>query len=524
MKKSLGIFLISALSSLFLVAPSPASAATVTGIFPSKLEVESVGPDYTNEKPLLTNLVDVSNRGLIDGNQYVSPSGMTADFIQLTFGPFAQGNSNRIPDGNCLSSLTLSVTADLTGSGIILYYWNKARMSVGKSQSVVRSIDSVNTIKNGKVGQTLAYNIVEGDNPAWGTTRSYRSTIAATSGDVTRTHDIGIQDLSTKDLNDGNFVVTVSAINSTDILKNVSLSYVSTNVGCKTPVTISSVTDSKEFDDSATATAGKVPLVTAGTLAAGDGLDPATCVQTFNTKTIGTNKGLDVNRGCKILDTSNPSAPVDNTANYEISWAAALGTVSAASAPSSGGSSGSSGGGSSVTYRSVTFDANGGTGTTPAVSNYTTTALPAHSLVKPGFVFTGWNTKADGTGIAYADKATYPFTSDVTLYAQWVPVKAAAKVKQYISTFAGDKATLTPKMRATIAGWVKKLPKDSVITCQGSTSGSKVTAFDKRLASNRAKNVCVEAVKRRSDLTYSIQLNPSSATKVSARHVWMIQN
>lgn len=183
-----------------------------------------------------------------------------------------------------------------------------------------------------------------------------------------------------------------------------------------------------------------------------------------------------------------------------------------------------SGGSLSVTYRSVTFDANGGTGTTQTVSNYTATALPAHSMVRPGFVFTSWNTKADGTGIAYADKATYTFDADVTLYAQWIPAKGAAKVKKYIGTFAGDKPVLTRKMKSTISRWVKKLPPNAVITCQGSTSGSKATAFHKRLASNRAKNVCVEAVKRREDLTYSIKLNPASATKVSARHVWMIQN
>lgn len=98
-----------------------------------------------------------------------------------------------------------------------------------------------------------------------------------------------------------------------------------------------------------------------------------------------------------------------------------------------------------------------------------------------------------------------------------------SKAEKYISTFAGDKASLTTKMKITIAGWVKTLPRNAVITCQGSTSGSKVTAFDKRLAFNRAENVCVDAVKRRADLTYVIKLNPSSATKASARHVWMTQ-
>jgi hypothetical protein len=183
-----------------------------------------------------------------------------------------------------------------------------------------------------------------------------------------------------------------------------------------------------------------------------------------------------------------------------------------------------SSGSSQVTYRSVTFDSNGGTGRMTAASNHKATALPAHSFVRLGFVFISWNTKADGTGVVYADKAIYTFVLDLTLYAQWAPVNPAAPLKLLISTFVGDKSVLTSKMRVTIAAWVKKLPKGSIITCRGSTSGKNVTAFDKRLASARAKNVCVESVRNRRDLTYFIQLNPSSSTKPSARHVWIITN
>jgi uncharacterized repeat protein (TIGR02543 family) len=183
-----------------------------------------------------------------------------------------------------------------------------------------------------------------------------------------------------------------------------------------------------------------------------------------------------------------------------------------------------SSGSSQVTYRVVTFDSNGGTGRMTSVSNQASSALPANSFVKLGFVFNGWNTKADGTGTSFADKGTYPFASNVTLYAQWVPVKPVTKLKLLISTFVGDKSALTSNMRVDIAAWVKKLPKGSAITCRGSTSGKNVTAFDKRLASARAKNVCVEAARKRSDLKYFIQLNPSSSTKASARHVWILQN
>jgi uncharacterized repeat protein (TIGR02543 family) len=43
------------------------------------------------------------------------------------------------------------------------------------------------------------------------------------------------------------------------------------------------------------------------------------------------------------------------------------------------------------------------------------------SLVKTGFTFSGWNTKADGTGTPYAAGATYNGSSgNLILYANWV--------------------------------------------------------------------------------------------------------
>jgi len=42
------------------------------------------------------------------------------------------------------------------------------------------------------------------------------------------------------------------------------------------------------------------------------------------------------------------------------------------------------------------------------------------NLVKTGYIFVGWNTKADGTGTDYADGATFSMgTADETLYAKW---------------------------------------------------------------------------------------------------------
>jgi YVTN family beta-propeller protein len=72
----------------------------------------------------------------------------------------------------------------------------------------------------------------------------------------------------------------------------------------------------------------------------------------------------------------------------------------------------------SIDY-TVTFNANGGTGTMAVETENTPTNLTANAFTYAGYTFTGWNTAMNGSGTAYANEASYPFTSSVTLYAQW---------------------------------------------------------------------------------------------------------
>ncbi len=77
-------------------------------------------------------------------------------------------------------------------------------------------------------------------------------------------------------------------------------------------------------------------------------------------------------------------------------------------------------------FYTIAFNANGGTGTMsniPAQYGFNVT-LPSNTFTRNGYTFNGWNTKADGTGTAYANEATvknltYVNNSTVTLYAQW---------------------------------------------------------------------------------------------------------
>ncbi len=72
-------------------------------------------------------------------------------------------------------------------------------------------------------------------------------------------------------------------------------------------------------------------------------------------------------------------------------------------------------------FYTVHFDANGGTGT---MADQTFDAgeeknLTANAFTLTGYRFTGWNTKADGSGMTYTDQQNIYLMKSLTLYAQW---------------------------------------------------------------------------------------------------------
>ena len=73
----------------------------------------------------------------------------------------------------------------------------------------------------------------------------------------------------------------------------------------------------------------------------------------------------------------------------------------------------------------VIFDANGGTGSLANETDNVATSLSLFStgtMARSGYTFAGWNTLSGGGGTSYGDGASYPFTSDVTLFAQWTSI------------------------------------------------------------------------------------------------------
>ena len=79
---------------------------------------------------------------------------------------------------------------------------------------------------------------------------------------------------------------------------------------------------------------------------------------------------------------------------------------------------------SSVTTYTVTYNANGGTGTmtdpnSPYTSGSTVTVLANAFTAPSGMTFSGWNTAANGSGTSYAANDHFNISANTTLYAQW---------------------------------------------------------------------------------------------------------
>ncbi len=74
-----------------------------------------------------------------------------------------------------------------------------------------------------------------------------------------------------------------------------------------------------------------------------------------------------------------------------------------------------------VNVHTITFNANGGTGSMDVVrvKDGESITLSTNEFTYAKAEFAGWNTAANGSGTAYADKGTVKPTANITLYAQW---------------------------------------------------------------------------------------------------------
>ena len=105
-----------------------------------------------------------------------------------------------------------------------------------------------------------------------------------------------------------------------------------------------------------------------------------------------------------------------------------------------------------IVYHTITFDANGGSGTmTPRTIGETSSYyfnIASDFTAPTGYGFSHWNTKADGSGTTYEWGYYYPILEDITLYAQWEKVESSLDVNlpestrfSISQTVNGDKVT-----------------------------------------------------------------------------------
>lgn len=107
-----------------------------------------------------------------------------------------------------------------------------------------------------------------------------------------------------------------------------------------------------------------------------------------------------------------------------------------------------SSGGDTTTKYTVSYNANGGSGTP---SNQTKTqgtnlVLSSTKPTRSGYTFVNWNTKGDGTGKSYAPGATYSTDANLTLYAIWkINASGGPVTKKYTIKFDANGGTGTTK-------------------------------------------------------------------------------
>ena len=184
--------------------------------------------------------------------------------------------------------------------------------------------------------------------------------------------------------------------------------------------------------------------------------------------------------------------------------------------------------------QTVTFDANGGTGSMNNQATNTPTALTANTYTRTAHTFTDWNTATDGTGTSYADQATYPFTTSTTLYAQWTenpnpdptppttnpgptPAPPGADPGQ-APTFETDlhMQKSTKKGKRLHVGKKQRLIKAVVRNADGEPSISKATARCSARGKTLERKNCALKVKT-TDTAVTVRVRPECSTGVKVK-------
>ncbi len=161
----------------------------------------------------------------------------------------------------------------------------------------------------------------------------------------------------------------------------------------------------------------------------------------------------------------------------------------------------------------VTFNANGGSGTMAAQSivSGTSAALTTNAFTRTGYNFSSWNTLANGTGTSYSNGASFTMgAANATLYAQW------STNPSYTITFNANGGSGTMNAQSIVSGMSAAL-NSNTFTRSGYTFAGWATSSTGAVAyANGATytmgsaNVTLYA--KWTAITYSVTYNSNGAT------------
>jgi len=144
----------------------------------------------------------------------------------------------------------------------------------------------------------------------------------------------------------------------------------------------------------------------------------------------------------------------------------------------------------------VTYNGNGNMGGVAPTDTYlyqqgeSVTVLGAGNLFKPGYLFSGWNTAADGSGTFQAAGSTFNMgTANVTLYAQWTTPTYTVSFDSQGGSAVSSQAvvdgglvtepTVPMKTGYTFGGWYKEPECTNAWNFNTDTVTSNVTLYAK---------------------------------------------
>ncbi len=146
-----------------------------------------------------------------------------------------------------------------------------------------------------------------------------------------------------------------------------------------------------------------------------------------------------------------------------------------------------------ATTDTLTFDANGGSGTVTAIAGSagSTITLPGQTgLLLAGFSLSHWNTKPGGSGTSYFIGQTMTLSKSTVLYAQWSGHKPAALFGA-VGVFRKNSASLTAVLKNQISrlALTVRSRKYQTVTLYGYTATTGLSSLNVSLSRSRARNV-----------------------------------